>query len=111
MSYPVVVVKFDELFDRNTITKDRKVGNTYEVLDKPSLIVIQGWLTMDNHSSFYVRPRQRLVKAVTETMIQINYDKIYFKCYDDGDEVRVFSQYNQIIGSRHLFTVKKEDWI
>jgi len=107
-------VKFEDLFVPATVTRDRKAGQKYEVTARPGLHKVQGWVQndiTDRYDSFYAMPTEKLVRAVADSMLRIDYDTIYFKAYDRGDYIEVYGQYNQIIGSRSLFNVDKSTWV
>lgn len=119
---------FDQLFDRSSITEDRKIGETYKVIGPEEFKqldlaprkrynrhVITGSIHqsgLTNYTSFYVKPSDLLVRMVCQRMLAIRYDTIYFDAIVHQDEVWLYAKNNQIINSGGpVAKIKREDWI
>jgi hypothetical protein len=94
------VSKFSDLFGNIEPKQNR------EFADKA---VISNWLLYSDHHSEYRAPTEKTLEYVRNNMLPVDYDSIYFRVIDRGDnETLIVAQYNQIIGSRWLAFIKTD---
>lgn len=110
-------MKKESLFGKNTKVKTLfKVVNVWDssaIYDKSKdqiqeykadSLTIQGWLRFSGHEldSLLIIPTKKLLGKIAESMLYIEYDRIYFEAIPFGDKVDLYARYNLIIGSRYL---------
>lgn len=66
-------------------------------------LTFSNFCNSDRHHWFKVKPTTELMQKLSETMLAIAYDSIYFHfVYGNDSSIVLYAKYNQILGSRKI---------